>query len=122
MESSSWLQKILQDQIEQIMKPINVEITMGHNIGLSSSYYKPTEKELLEDYLKALDFLTINSDGQKLKKEVETLKESSKNQDYIIKAKLQEKDEQIDALMKKQEKFEQLVQSLIDLGKLKPID
>jgi hypothetical protein len=43
------------------MKPINVEITMGHNIGLSSCYYKPTEKEVLEDYLKAVEFLTINN-------------------------------------------------------------
>ena len=23
------------------MKPINLEITMGHNIGVSASYYKP---------------------------------------------------------------------------------
>lgn len=27
------------------MKPINVEITMGHDIGISESYYKPTERE-----------------------------------------------------------------------------
>ena len=27
---------------EQVMKPINVELTMGHDIGLSESYYKPT--------------------------------------------------------------------------------
>jgi hypothetical protein len=36
------------------MKPINVEMTMGHDIGLSESYYKPSEKEVLEDYLKLL--------------------------------------------------------------------
>ena len=33
------------------MKPINVEITMGHNIGISASYYKPTQKEFIEDYI-----------------------------------------------------------------------
>ena len=43
------------------MKSINVEITMGHNIGVSGSYYKPSEKEVLEDYLKAIDLLTINN-------------------------------------------------------------
>ena len=32
----------------------------------------------------------------------------------------QEKDNQIQTLMKKQEKFEQLLQSLIDSGQLKP--
>ena len=39
------------------MKPINVEILLGHNIGLSGAYYKPTEKEILNDYLKAVDGL-----------------------------------------------------------------
>jgi hypothetical protein len=37
------------------MKPINVEITMGHDIGISTSYYKPTEREVLDDYLRAQD-------------------------------------------------------------------
>ena len=37
------------------MRPINVEITIGHNIGVSESYYKPTEREGMEDYLKAQD-------------------------------------------------------------------
>ena len=46
------------------MKPINVEITMGHHIGISSSYYKPTEKEVLEDYQKAVDILTVNDDSR----------------------------------------------------------
>jgi hypothetical protein len=41
------------------MKPINVETLMGHSIGISDSYYRPTESELLEDYLKVTDHLTI---------------------------------------------------------------
>jgi hypothetical protein len=55
-----------------------------------------------------------------LQKQVEELKEKSTDSEYIIKGKLQEKDEQIQILMKKQEKFEQLVQTLIDSGQLKP--
>ena len=31
------------------MKPINVEITMGHNIGISESYYRPTDREVTDD-------------------------------------------------------------------------
>ena len=85
------------------MRPINVEITMGHDIGVSASYYKPTEHEVLEDYLKAVDLLTINSDKVILQKQVLELKEKSKDSEYIIKAKLQEKENQIDALIKKQE-------------------
>lgn len=42
------------------MKPINVEVLMGHSTGVSDSCYRATEYELLEDYLKAVDFLTID--------------------------------------------------------------
>jgi len=50
------------------MKPINIEKLMNHSIGISDSYYRATEQELLEDYLKAVDMLSINDD-----KAVETL-------------------------------------------------
>ena len=36
---------------------------MGHSIGISGSYYRATENELLEDYLKAIDALTIDNDN-----------------------------------------------------------
>ena len=112
--------KFYKSRAEQIMKPINVELIMGHNIGVSASYYKPMEHEVLEDYLKATDLLTISSDSKLLQKQVEELKERSTDNEYIIRGKLQEKDEQIQGLVKKQEKFEQLIQSLIDSGQLKP--
>jgi integrase len=87
--------KFYKSRAEQVMRPINVEITMGHDIGVSASYYKPTEREVMEDYLKAVDSLTINTDKVVLQKQVAELKEESKDNEYIIKAKLQEKDEQI---------------------------
>jgi hypothetical protein len=37
---------------------------MGHSVGLSDSYYRATESELLEDYLKAIDLLTINEENK----------------------------------------------------------
>ena len=33
---------------------------LGHSIGLASAYYNPTEDEMLEEYMKAVDNLTIN--------------------------------------------------------------
>jgi hypothetical protein len=36
---------------------------LGHKIGLANAYYKPGE-ELLEEYLKAVDFLTINAENR----------------------------------------------------------
>jgi len=89
------LRKFYKSRAEQVMKPINVEITMGHDIGISASYYKPTEHEVLEDYLKAIDLLTINNDKLVLQKQVTELKERSKDSEYIIRSKLEEKDIQL---------------------------
>lgn len=36
------------------MKPINIEILMNHSVGISDSYYRVTEHELLEDYLNSV--------------------------------------------------------------------
>jgi hypothetical protein len=106
--------KFYKTRTEQVMRPLNVEITLGHDIGLSSSYYKPTEKEILEDYLKAIDLLTINNNQKVLEKQIIELKENSKDNEYIIKAKLQEKDEQIQELTKKDKIKEDALAHLSD--------
>jgi hypothetical protein len=64
------MRKFYKTYAEQVMKPINIEITMGHDIGVSASYYKPTEREVLEDYLKAADSLTIGDNSKLLQKQV----------------------------------------------------
>ncbi len=46
------------------MKLINVKILQGQSVGISDSYYRPTEDELLEDYLNAIPFLTISHESQ----------------------------------------------------------
>jgi integrase len=48
------------------------EMLLGHTIGLASSYYRPTEQEMLNEYLKAVDNLTINEENR-LKIEIEKL-------------------------------------------------
>jgi hypothetical protein len=42
------------------MKSIDVELLMGHSIGIGDAYYRITDDELLEEYLKAVDYLSIN--------------------------------------------------------------
>lgn len=113
--------KFFKTRAEQIMKPINVEMLMSHSTGVSDSYYRPTEKDLFDDYLKAIDLLTINGDRVTLQKQITELEEKSKDNEYVIKGKLEEKDKQIEGLIKKQEHFEQLLQSLIDSGQLKSV-
>jgi hypothetical protein len=102
------------------MRPINIEKLMNHSVGISDSYYRATEQELLDDYLHAIEYLSINANESKLTKEIEQLKEKSRENEYVITAKLAERDNQIEALMKKQEKTDLLIQSLIDSGQLKP--
>ncbi len=63
------------------MKPINVEILLSHNVGISNSYYRPTENELFEDYLKVVDSLTFDKKNNKhLEKEVEELRKKRQGQ------------------------------------------
>jgi hypothetical protein len=91
--------KFFKSHCEQMMKSINVEILMGHTIGVSDSYYKPSEKEILKDYLRAVDVLTIYKNNNTiLEKEVKELKVKNENSEYIIRSKLQERDDAITAL------------------------
>ena len=68
------MNKFYKTRTEQVMRPINVEITIGHNIGISGSYYKPTESEVLVDYPKAIGLLSISSDNNRLEKQISELK------------------------------------------------
>ena len=90
--------KFYKTRAEQVMKPINVEITMGHNIGISASYYRPTEREVLDDYRKAVELLTINQDRTLLSQKIYQLSEQNKNNEYIIQGKLEEKDKEMQLL------------------------
>jgi hypothetical protein len=90
--------KFYKSRAEQIMKPINVELTMGHDIGISASYYKPTIQEVLEDYIKAVPFLSINRDNILLQDQVKELKKETEDSEYNIKASLDEKDKKIKEL------------------------
>jgi integrase len=93
------------------VKPINIENLMGHSTGISDAYYRPNESELLDDYLKAMDSLTID-DARKLKIEVESLKADI--------SELEQKTTRIEELERKQRQFETAFQSLIDSGIVKP--
>lgn len=72
------MRKFFKTQSEQKMKAINVEILMGHSTGISDSYYRPNETELLDDYLLAVSLLTISKEARlelendQIKREKET--------------------------------------------------
>ena len=95
------------------MKPINVEILLSHNVGISNSYYRPTENELLEDYLKVADLLTIDKQ-EKLQKELYKYEQRNQEEVYVIRGKLQEKDEEIKYLREKDKIKEDSISNLSD--------
>jgi len=82
------------------------EMLMGHkkNLGLDVNYFRPQQNQLLQEYLKVIDDLTIN-DENRLSKQVQVLKEKDDYQNYVIDKKMQEKDEQIKILMFKIDKL-----------------
>jgi hypothetical protein len=113
------------------MKSINIEKLLSHSIGISNSYYRPTENELLEDYLKVSDLLMIDKQ-ENLQKELHQYQQQNQEDTLIIKGKLQEKDEEVKSLKQKHEadmksfenrmesKFQQLLLK-INIEKLNPL-
>jgi hypothetical protein len=98
--------KFFKTRAEQVMNRTNVEYLMGHSLGLSQSYYKPVERDVLADYIKAIPLLSIDNDNKSatlLQKQVSELTEKSQEENYIIKGKLAEKEKEIEATARETE-------------------
>ena len=65
----------------------NIKILMDHSMGESQNYHRPTEEDLLLDYLNVVDVLTIN-DEFRLRKKIEVL-EIEKSRIDKLEAKMQ---------------------------------
>lgn len=76
------------------MKPANIELLLGHDIGISSSYYKPTEEDLLKDYLGHVEHLLISSEN-KIQSQVDKLSKENENNTLKFQSELEAKDKQI---------------------------
>ena len=105
--------KFFKTQCEKVMKSLLVKILMGHDVGLANSYYKPSEKELLEEYLKVIDLLTINSESIVLNKHIRKLEEKNKENEYVIKGKLHERDEEIKSLTDQFSSMKNMLEGLV---------
>jgi len=95
------------------MKPINIENLMGHSVGISDSYYRPTENDLLQDYLKCTDDLTIN-DVKSLQVRVNDLVEKTKNKEYLVNLKLLDKEKEIQLLTQRDSMNAEAIANLSD--------
>ena len=81
---------------------------MGHSLGVSDSYVRFTEKEMLEDYLLGIDYLTVNQTvvliNKTLKKQEETIHKSLKEMEDRHR-------KELDGLHEKYEKDMQLIRN-----------
>lgn len=129
-KSSHGFRKFFQTTCEQIMISANVERLMGHSNGLKDSYYKPTDKEVLDDYKKVLGLLTLQ-DENKLRLEMIDLAKRKQDFELKSKSKLMEKDEQlkkydeqhqqdINSLKKEMVKIMKMIQQNPSLANVKP--
>jgi hypothetical protein len=50
----------------------NIKLLMDHSLGESQNYHRPSEEELLKDYLNVIDMLTINEENR-LRRKVQKL-------------------------------------------------
>jgi hypothetical protein len=101
-KSSHGFRKFFETHTMQVMYSSNVDLLMGHfsSMGLKKSYYKPTEKMLLEDYLKAVPLLAINNinNNKRLAEKIKELTERNENNELLIITKLHEKDDALSTL------------------------
>jgi integrase len=68
--------KYFETNCQSKMNHNNIKILMDHSFGESTNYHRPTEEKLLEDYLNAVDLLTINEENR-LNIKIASLEEKS---------------------------------------------
>jgi integrase len=86
-KSTHGFRKMFETKCQKVMNHNNIKILMDHSLGESQNYHRPTEDELLEDYMHAIDLLTINEENR-LKIKIEKL-EVEKSQFEALSSKIE---------------------------------
>jgi integrase len=92
----------------------NIKILMDHSLGESQNYHRPTEEDLLNDYLNAVEVLTVNEENRLRSKIVEL----TERQDEISNLKIQHKKEMED-MNAKFDRIISIIQENPNLAKVK---
>jgi hypothetical protein len=77
-------------------------ILTGHSIGVRGVYLKYSEEDLLSEYAKSIDLLTIN-EANRLKVKVNELVTKNASNEYMINQRLQERESEVKRLQQKHE-------------------
>jgi integrase len=79
------------NMIRAKVNPVVKEMLMGHTTGLDDNYYRPSQQEVLDEYLKAVDLLTINEENRLKRKVVELTAKADRFDDLEDKIQILEK-------------------------------
>jgi integrase len=91
------------------------ELFMGHSIGLDDHYFSPIDSYVLQEYLKAVDYLTINEENRLRLK----LDEITKKKDEIETMELKHREE-IGTIKQQMNQLMMIVQRNPRLANIKP--
>jgi len=86
--------------VDSKLNPEIREMLLGHKIGLASAYYKPTQKEMLDEYFKAVPLLTISNE-ERLKFKLEKRIQIDKTQIESMREEMNAFKEELAALKRK---------------------
>ena len=108
-QATHGFRKFYKSVCERNMKSLHVEMLMGHDVGLAENYYRPSEKELLADYLRSVPDLTITDEGRlafESQEKIREYDESTKNLVATLTTKNQTLEEQVKVLADRLNKTE----------------
>jgi integrase len=99
------------------------KLLMGHSVQLDEVYYdKQSEKsqaKLLEEYSKAIDYLTINEENR-LRKKVEVLK-AKRDEIEMLKGQVQQKDDRLSVIEKQMQSLVSTLSKLTEQGQVNTV-
>ncbi len=87
---------------------------MGHSIGISDSYYKISEDDLLTEYLKAASNYLVISNENQLQKQHEKIELQNQNDIKFVKGKLYEKENELVRLHRNDQDKSDAIAALAD--------
>lgn len=83
-KSTHRFRKYFETRCQLKMNHNHIKLLMDHSLGESQNYHRPIEQELLDDYLNAVDSLTINQEFR-LKNKIEVLEVEKSKLETIAK-------------------------------------
>jgi integrase len=105
--------KFFETECQKVMRELIVSMLMSHDTGIVLHYLRPKEEDVLSEYQKAIPLLTVNQEENSLNKKIEELEEKNKTSIYVIKGKMEEKDEKVKELEAKYQTMNSILQNLI---------